>query len=95
MVEGSAFVRGLRQVRPFEAYMTIDSGGAATRSISIFGDGNTTGIESLPVINKVNNDNVRVYSLSGVLIKQGSAESVLEGLPKGVYIIKNRKIVVD
>ena len=95
MAEGSAFVRGLRQVRPFEAYMTIDSGGAATRSISIFGDGNATGIESLPMINNGKSGNIKVYTLSGVLIKQGTDESVTEGLPKGVYIINNRKVVVD
>ena len=93
MVEGSAFVRGLRQVRPFEAYMTIDSGGAATRSISIFGDGNTTGIMDIP---KSDNKNgvVKVYSLSGVLIKQGAGSEVMQ-LPKGIYIINNRKVVVE
>ena len=93
ILEGSAFVRGLRQVRPFEAYMTIDSGGAATRSISIFGDSNTTGIMDIP---KSKNDDgvVRVYSLSGVLVKQGKKSEVMQ-LPKGIYIINNRKVVVE
>ena len=92
MAEGSAFIRGLRQVRPFEAYMTIDSGGSATRSISIFDDGNTTGIMDIPTFE--NGDEVKVYSLSGALLKQGKYDELIKNLPKGIYIINNKKVVI-
>jgi len=93
-LEGSTFIRNLRQVRPFEAYMTIQ-GKNTTRSISIFGDDDVTGIVNLPMINNGKNGNIKVYTLSGVLVKQGTDESVTEGLPKGIYIINNKKVVID
>ena len=92
MAEGSVFIRGLRQVRPFEAYMTIDSGGSATRSISIFGDGSTTGIMDIPTFE--NDGEVKVYSLSGALLKQGKHNEVIKSLAKGIYIINNKKVVI-
>ena len=92
IAEGSAFIRGLRQVRPFEAYMTIDSGGSTTRSISIFGDGDATGIMDIPASGE--KENVKVYSLSGALIKQGKRDDVIKNLPKGIYIINKKKVVV-
>ena len=36
----------------------------------------------------------RVYSLSGALVKQGKAEDVTNGLPKGIYIANGKKFVV-
>ena len=81
LAEGSAFIRDSRQVRPFEAYMTIDNGGGSTRSISIFDDNNTTGIMSLPLADSCNDGIIRVYSISGILLKQGSDEKVIDELP--------------
>ena len=72
--------------------MTIDSGGSATRSISIFGDGNTTGIMDIPTSD--NDGIIKIYSLSGALLKQGKREDAMKNLPKGVYIINNKKVVV-
>ena len=92
MAEGSVFIRGLRQVRPFEAYMTIDSGSSATRSISIFDDGNTTEIIDIPTCK--NDGEVKVYSLSGALLKEGKYDEVIKSLPKGIYIINNKKVVI-
>jgi hypothetical protein len=37
---------------------------------------------------------VKVYSLSGSLVKQGRAEDVAKGLPKGIYIANGKKFVV-
>ena len=90
-LEGSTFIKDLRPVRPFEAYMILE-GSSATRAISIFGDGNTTGIMNLPTdgINGV----IKVYSLSGTLLKQGKREEVMKNLPKGIYIINNKKVVI-
>lgn len=92
--EGSTFVSGLRPVRPFEAYMTTGGNESASRYIYIFEDENTTGMLRLPSLNKETYGNVRVYSLSGTLIKQGEDKHVLDGLPKGVYIINGRKVIV-
>jgi hypothetical protein len=93
LAEGSAFIRDSRQVRPFEAYMTIDSGGGTTRSISIFDDDDTTGIINLPLACKNKDGVIRVYSLSGMLLKQGNDEKILNDLPKGVYVVNGKKIV--
>jgi hypothetical protein len=73
--------------------MTIDSGGSTTRSISIFDDDDTTGIMSLPLASKHNDGAIRVYSLSGMLLKQGNDEKILNDLPKGVYVVNGKKII--
>ena len=91
-VEGSAFIRGLRDVGPFEAYMMIESNISATRSISIFGDEETTGIMDLPMSTDHHGNN-KVYSLSGRLIKQGKDDRDIQNLPKGVYIINGKKVI--
>lgn len=92
LAEGSAFIRDSRRVRPFEAYMTIDSGGGTTRSINIFDD-DTTGIMNLPLACKNKDGVLRVYSLSGMLLKQGKDEKILNDLPNGVYVVNGKKIV--
>lgn len=92
LAEGSAFIRDSRKVRPFEAYMTIDGGGT-TRSINIFDDNETTGIMNLPLACKNKDGVLRVYSLSGMLLKQGNDEKILNDLPKGVYVVNGKKIV--
>lgn len=91
-VEGSAFIRELRDVGPFEAYMMIEGNVSATRSVSIFGDDETTGIIDLPMSSDYNGNN-KVYSLSGRLIKQGKDDKDLQNLPKGVYIINGKKVI--
>ena len=92
LTEGSAFIRDSRQTRPFEAYMTIDSSGGTTRSIGIFDDDDATGIMSLPLAGSQNDGVIRVYSLSGVLLKQGSDERILDELPKGIYVVNGKKV---
>jgi hypothetical protein len=39
-------------------------------------------------------DIIKVYDLSGALIKQGNAEDVTKSLPRGVYIVSGKKFVV-
>ena len=89
--EGSRFIRNLRQIHPFEAYMTSSSN---TRSIGIFDDMNTT--TSLKGIAEITGEQViRVYDLSGKLLKIGcSPDNIRQELPAGVYIINNRKVVI-
>ena len=96
--EGSVFVQNLRDVKPFEVFTFHEPSrneGAGARFISVsslFGGEGTTGI--IDVIQPADNDNVKVYSLNGTLLKQGKRHEVMNTLPKGVYIINNKKMVV-
>ena len=38
-------------------------------------------------------DVVRVYDLSGVLVKTGKADDVMKKLPRGIYIVNGKKVV--
>ena len=88
--EGSKFIMNLRQVHPFEAYMTSSSG---TRSFGVF-DGMTTSIKGIKEMSLQSNT-LKVYDLRGVLIKTcSSLNEVVDGLPAGVYILNGRKVVV-
>lgn len=88
--EGSKFILNLRKLHPFEAYMTSTSG---TRSIDIF-DSMTTGIRGIEEI-VASQGAVKVYDLSGRLIKMGSSiETIRQELPTGVYIINNKKMII-
>lgn len=101
---GSLFVNNFREVRPFEAYSVHPSAAEKVSASRMFtvgsligGDEDTTGI--IDVMLKKNNGTnsdavVRVYSLSGALVKQGKAEDVTKGLPKGIYIANGKKFVV-
>lgn len=91
-VEGSAFISELRDVGPFEAYMMIEGNVSATRSVSIFGDDETTGIMDLPMSSDYNGNN-KVYSLSGRIIKQVKDDKDIQNIPKGVYIINGKKVI--
>lgn len=101
---GSLFVNNFREVRPFEAYSlhpstAVNAPAIAYTVSSLIGgnSGDTTGI--IDVMLKKNdgsdgNTLVKVYSLSGALIKQAKADDVTKGLPKGVYIANGKKFVV-
>lgn len=55
-------------------------------------DGTLTGINAATV---VKNENVSVYSLSGVKVRQNVKAGVAtNGLPKGLYIVGNKKVLV-
>ena len=88
--EGSKFILNLRRIHPFEAYMTST---ANTRSIDIF-DSMITAIRGIADLTDSNRD-IRVYDLSGKLVMSGlSIETIRQQLPKGVYIINNRKMII-
>ena len=88
--EGSKFILGLRNIHPFEAYMTSTSG---TRSIDI-SEGMTTGIMGIEENGSLDKA-VKVYDLSGRLIKTGmTMEAIKQELPSGVYIINNKKMII-
>ncbi|MBR1409822.1 MAG: chitobiase/beta-hexosaminidase C-terminal domain-containing protein [Prevotella sp.] len=96
--EGSVFKQNYRDVRPFEAYI-LPSASSSSRIISISslfgGDNGSTGIDDV-IFRKDKNlgDTIRVYSISGALLKQGKRDDVIKTLPKGIYIINNRKVVI-
>ena len=90
--EGSTFVKDLRPLHPFEAYMTTT---ASTRSIGI-DEGMATGI--IELIWALSDDSrLRIYNLNGQLIKieEGrSLEEVKKELPAGVYIVNGKKTII-
>ena len=92
---GSAFISNLREVRPFEAYSVHSGSRSRTIPVSSLGGGNATGINDLMLKNGGESLDgvVKVYSLSGALIKQGKRDEVLRSLPKGLYIIDGKKII--
>ena len=93
--EGSVFVRNLRQVRPFEAYCTNATGGP--HLIPIKSD-MLTGIGE--VMRDGENEKMRnektsaVYDLSGRRISVSAATSVRSVLPKGIYIVNGKKVMI-
>ena len=101
---GSLFVNNFREVRPFEAYSVHPSQAKAagarmiTVSSLIGGGDDTTGI--IDMMLKKNDSTsdanavIKVYSLSGALVKQGRADEVTKSLPKGIYIANGKKFVV-
>lgn len=61
-------------------------------SLSLFDDSSTTPIETVKE-DDLNRDNSgKVYSISGVLMKNNAAD--LNNLPKGVYVVNGKKYVV-
>ena len=89
--KGSKFVKGLRAVYPFEAYMTTTSN---TRSIGVL-DGMTTGIKSVKSMIDETSEGVRVYDLRGVLVKScASKADIRNGLKPGVYVVEGKKMII-
>ena len=52
------------------------------------GDNNTTGIKTVEEQNR--NDKMGIYSISGVRMNSNNADN----LPKGMYIVNNKKVFV-
>ena len=89
---GSAFISNLRDVSPFEAYMTTTTGGSRLVIDIEFDD--ATGIGFLSDYD-IFTSRQYIYSLTGQLVYQGHSreefQKVLKQLPAGVYIINGRK----
>ena len=96
--EGSVFISNYRDVRPFEVYTFHEPNRASgTRCISVsslFGGESDDSTGIIDVMENQNGEVVKVYSISGSLIKQGNRNEVMNSLPKGLYIIGNQKIMV-
>ena len=88
---GSRFIANLRDVRPFEAYMT---GSSSTRGIIeiSFDDGATDMLDILLPTDE--SQKVSIHTLSGQQIirtTQRDFDAFWQQLPKGVYIINGKK----
>ena len=65
---------------------------ASELSLSLFDDGSTTPIETIKVDDLNRDTSGKVYSISGVLMKNNAAD--LNNLPKGIYVVNGKKYVV-
>ena len=83
-LEGSTFIRNLRAIHPFEAYLTLEGGAAGQRSIPIFDNDVLTDIVDVRWQKEDGRDDVW-YDLQG---------RKLQGEPKqnGIYIYKGKKV---
>ena len=90
---GSRFISNLRDVRPFEAYI---SGSSSTRGvIEIDFDDDKTGLDNI-LFSTDENSEVTIYTISGRKVgntQKGRLDETIEQLPKGVYIVNGKKIV--
>lgn len=65
---------------------------ASEFSISLFDDSSTTPIETIKEDDLNRDTSGKVYSISGVLMKNNAAD--LNNLPKGIYVVNGKKYVV-
>ena len=95
---GSVFIRDLRDVRPFEAYLT----GNFTRGVIEinFDNGTTTLNEELRMKNEESagaaEGEIVIHALSGQQVTrttQRDFDAVWQQLPKGVYIVNGKKLI--
>ena len=95
---GSIFIRNLRDVRPFEAYFKTASASARAFVALDFVDEAVTGLEEVLYGIKSNSvDGIRIYSISGQLVRASKAKTLSEatkGLPAGVYVVNGKKMIV-
>lgn len=61
-------------------------------SLGLFDDNSTTPIETVKVDDLNRDTSGKVYSISGVLVKNNAAD--LNNLPKGIYVVNGKKYVV-
>ena len=76
----------------FHYYKTNNSNSKAELSLSLFDDSSTTPIETVKVDDLNRDTSGKVYSISGVLMKNNAAD--LNNLPKGIYVVNGKKYVV-
>ena len=82
-------------IRGFSGWFhkTENNGSKASElSLSLFDDGSTTPIETVKVDDLNRDTSGKVYSISGVLMKNNTAD--LNNLPKGIYVVNGKKYVV-
>ena len=84
---------GIRGFSGWFHHKTNNSNSKASElSISLFDDSSTTPIETIKVDDLNRDTSGKVYSISGVLVKNNAAD--LNNLPKGIYVVNGKKYVV-
>ena len=85
--------KGDTKINAFRAYFKIDEYEykTADTNISFMIDGEETSIEGI-IVNGKEILSGNVYNVNGTFM--GRAENVMNDLPKGVYIVNNKKVVV-
>ena len=81
-------------MKAFRCWLEVagwESDNASVSSIAFSVDGETTGIEGLTVNGKEIVDG-KVYTLSGACL--GNAQDLQGKLPRGIYIVNNKKVIV-
>ena len=90
---GSKFISNLRDVRPFEAYISQAS---STRGIyDINMEDGTTSMDAVLTLLDPDRE-IDIYTLSGQKVKrvkQCDLDNVIDQLPHGVYIVNGQKII--
>lgn len=83
-------------IRGFSGWFHYESNNSNSKanelSLSLFDDGSTTPIETVKVDDLNRDTSGKVYSISGVLMKNNAAD--LNNLPKGIYVVNGKKYVV-
>ena len=93
--EGSIFVSGLRDVKPFEAYTSHSEGtqgGSRVISLDEMGMGEATGIDDVMASGR-GTSGAPVYDLQGRRVVEPN-EAIDSKLQRGVYIQQGRKVIV-
>lgn len=84
---------GIRGFSGWFHYLPNNSPSKASElSLSLFDDGSTTPIETVKVDDLNRDTSGKVYSISGVLMKNNAAD--LNSLSKGIYVVNGKKYVV-
>ena len=84
---------GIRGFSGWFHHKTNNSSSKASElSLSLFDDGSTTPIETVKIDDLNRDTSGKVYSISGVLMKNNAAD--LNNLPKGIYVVNGKKYVV-
>jgi hypothetical protein len=89
---GSRFISNLRDVHPFEAYMT---GSSSRGIIEINFDDGTTDMPDI-LFSSDESQEITIHTLSGQQVTrtiQRDFDAVWQQLPKGVYIINGKKMI--
>ena len=89
--EGSVFVAAYREVRPFEAYALHPNGNARLLSIDELMEGNADFVD---ILQTETAEEVSVYDLSGKLVSKGRIADIAKRLPRGIYIVNGKKVVI-
>lgn len=94
---GSAFIKNLRDVKPFEGYMYSTSATRPMYAVNPFGDDDATDIIEMNLRDADQKGEVRIYDTRGQLLVRTQSDNIdqtLRQLPEGMYIVNGKKVIV-